>query len=258
MLLAMLCLGLGLALTGCAGTWSKIGQNVRQSWDAQRAYGEGLDRYEAGDYAGAIPLFRRALTLDPALDDAASRLAWSYYHSGRYSDASAQFKRTIARRPAWEGLYNGLGWSRYQAGRYHIAAQSFQRALELDPNYRYAAVGFAYSLFERGRYAEALPHLDRLRREGGGSLLGNREPDLDAVRSRLAWTLFYLRDYAKAREQFTKGVAARPDWYGLHNGLGWCYLKLGDKARARASFTRALQLKPDLGDAKEGLSRASG
>jgi tetratricopeptide (TPR) repeat protein len=252
--LAVLSLVLGLSgVTGCASMWSKLGQ----SWDAQRAYGEGLDRYQAGNYAGAIPLFQRALTLDSTLDDASSDLAWSYYHTGKYQEAAHQFEKVMAQQPKWEGLYDGLGWSQYQSGHYQAALKSFQRALELDSTYRDAAVGHAYTLFELRRYADALPYLDRLTREGGGNGMGGPAPDLDGVRSRLAWSLFYLGDYAKAKEQFTKGLVARPDWYGLHNGLGWSYLKLGDKTRAQASFKRALELKPDLGDAKEGLALAS-
>lgn len=252
-LVTILSLVLGLGLTGCASTWSKVGQN----WNAQRSYGEGLNRYEQGDYARAIPLFQRALTLDRTFDDAASHLAWSYYHTGKYSDAARQFEQAIARQPRWEGLYDGLGWSQYQQGRYEVAVRQFQHALGLDRTYRDAGVGLAYSLFELRRYAEALPHLERLTREAGGSGMGSPTADLDGVRSRLAWTLFYLGEYAKAKEQFTKGLASRPDWYGLHNGLGWSYLKLGDKTRALASFRRALELKPDFGDAKEGLSLAS-
>jgi Flp pilus assembly protein TadD len=108
-------------------------------------------------------------------------------------------------------------------------------------------------LFELGRYAEALSHLERLTRVGEANMLRSAAPDLEEVRSRYAWTLFYLGDYSKAEQQFAAGIAARPGWSGLYNGLGWTYLRLGDKRRARQNFDRALELKPDLTDAKEGL-----
>ena len=135
-----------------------------------------------------------------------------------------------------------------------LALEAFGQALTLHPQYRDARVGLAFSLFESGRYAEALPHLDRLTREGEGSALQRPAPDLDQVRSRYAATLYYLGDHAQAQLQFTKGLAARPDWYGLHNGLGWTSLKLGDAAEAKVHFQRAVQLKPDYADAKEGLA----
>jgi len=245
----LLTLQLALLLAGCSGT-------LAQGFQAQRAYDKGLDRYDAKDYAGAIPHFQRALELYPAHDDAEAYLAWSYYHVRNYAEATRHFRQAIARQPNWEGLHDGLGWSRYQAGRYHLALEAFRQALALDPRYRDAAVGFAYSLFELGRYAEALPHLERLTREGEPNMLQSAAADLEQARSRYAWTLFYLGEHEKAREQFTKGLAARPDWPGLHNGLGWTYLRLGDRARARASFQRALQLQPGLFDAREGLAQA--
>lgn len=251
-----LCLGLGLLMWGCGSTMSQLSQQIQDGYQAQRTYQDGLDRYKASDYAGAVPSFQRALQLQPNFDDAEAYLAWSYYHVGEYTQATRHFRQVIARQPEWEGLYNGLGWSRYRVGRYNLAVEAFQKALELDPRYRDAAVGLAYSLFELGQYAEALPRLDRLMREGEGHSVQTPEKDVEDVRGHLAWSLFYLEEYERARHQFEKGLAARPDWYGLHNGLGWTCLQLGDKARARESFRRALQFKPDYADAKEGLAQA--
>ncbi len=251
-----LSLQVGLLLVGCSGTLAQPITKLREIYQAQRSYEAGLERYRAREYAGAIPLFRRALELEPTFDDAEAYLAWSYYHGGEYAQATRHFRQAIARQPKWEGLYNGLGWSRYQVRRYHLALDAFRQALVLDPHYRDASVGFAYSLFGLGRYAEALPHLERLTREGEGTAFQRPSPDVDEVRSRLAWSLFYLGEFARAREEFTKGLASRPNWYGLHNGLGWTSLRLGDRVRAREHFERALRLQPDFADAKEGLAQA--
>jgi len=249
-------LALALLLSGCSGMMSQVSEKFEQGRKAQRSYDDGLERYQAKDYAGAIPLFERALAIEPNFDDAEAYLAWSYYHVGKYPEATRHFRQAISRQPRWEGLHNGLGWSRYRVGRYYLAIEAFQRALDLDPRFRDAAVGLAYSLFELARYAEALPHLERLTREGEGHALQSPTQDVEEVRSRFAWALYYVEQFGKARDQFAKGITARPNWYGLHNGLGWTYLKLGDRARARASFQRALQLKSDLSDAREGLAQA--
>jgi Tfp pilus assembly protein PilF len=246
-----------LLLAGCGGVRSQVSQQFTQARRAQASYHDGLTRYEAKDYRGAIPHFARALTHDPAFDDAEAHLAWSYYHVGQYPEATRHFRKAMARQPKWEGLHTGLGWSRYRVGRYHLALEAFQAALALDPRYREAAVGRAYALFELGRYAEALPHLERLTREGEGSTFQRPTPDVDEVRSRFAWALYYGGHYATARDEFIKGLAARPTWYGLHNGLGWTHLQLGERAKAKASFQRALQLKADLADARQGLTQAT-
>jgi tetratricopeptide (TPR) repeat protein len=252
---AALSVGVAFAVIGCGATMAQFSTKLQQGYQAQRAYDAGFERYKARDYAGAIPYFTRALELEAAFDEAEAYLAWSYYYTGNYPRATLHFRQALVRQPKWEGLYDGLGWSRYQVGRYNLALESFREALALDPRFRDAAVGYAYALFELGRYAEALPHLERLTRGGEGSAIQTPMRDVEDVRSRLAWTFFYLGGYDKARDQFLKGLKARPDWYGLHNGLGWTYLRLGDRVRARASFQRALELQPSYADAKEGLTR---
>lgn len=247
-------LPLGLLLAGCSGSLAQVAASVERNYQAQRSYEAGMAGYKAGDYQTAIPHFKRALELDPTFDDAEAYLAWSYYHEGDYVEATRHFRQALTRQPKWEGLHSGLGWSRYRMQRYHLALEAFRQALAIDPKYRDAAVGYAYTLFELGRYAEAVPHLEQLTREGERTTFRSALSDLDRVRSRYAWTLFYLGDYQRARAEFLKGVAARPDWAGLHNGLGWTYLRLGDRVHARESFRRALELQPRFPDAEEGLA----
>ncbi|HSB68709.1 MAG TPA: tetratricopeptide repeat protein [Candidatus Methylomirabilis sp.] len=247
-----LILGMGLLIGGCAGAMTSL----QRSFQAQRAYEAGLSQYKAKDFAAAAQEFRRAVELDPRLDDAEAHLAWSHYHAGEYAMATKHFRQTIARQPEWPGLYDGLGWSRYRLERYQLALEAFQKAVAMDPTYRDAGVGLAYSLFMLKRYREALPHLERLTREGEGNGLRSASTDLEEVRSRYAWTLYYLGDAAKAREQFAKGISAQPNWAGLHNGLGWTLLKLGDRQSAKQHFQHALNLQPELADAEEGLMQA--
>ena len=252
----LLGLALGILPISAGDALAQPVTKTQQDVQAQRSYQQGLDRYRAKDYRGSIPLFRKALEFEATFDDAEAYLAWSYYHLGEYTDATRHFRQALVRQPKWEGLYDGLGWSRYQVKRYQLALDAFQQALALDPRYRDAAVGFAYALFELGRYAEALPHLERLTREGGAGGPQKPEADVDQVMSRYAWTLFYLGDYVKAREQFLRVLSTRPDWAGIHNGLGWTHLRLGDRAKAQESFRRALTFQPDFADAKDGLALA--
>lgn len=245
-----------ILLTGYSSTLAKAIPRQWESSQAERSYTEGLDRYKAKDYSGAIPLLQRALELEPEFDDAESYLGWSLYRIGRYPEATLHFRQVILRQPGRAEAYDGLGWSRFQVNRYNLALAAFRQALALDPRHRDARVGYAFSLFELARYVEALPQLERLIQEGEGTAPSRSLPDVEKVRARLAWALFYLGDYRRAREQFLKGLEAQPDWAGLHNGLAWTFLRLGDRPQALASFRRALELQPDFADALDGLTQA--
>ena len=242
--------GVLLLLAGCASLVTQL----REQREAQVAFDDGLQKYRARDYAGALPHFQRAVTLAPTFDDAEASLAWTNYYLARYPEAALHFREVIARQPRWEGLYDGLGWTRYREGRYHIALLAFQEALALAPAYRDAMVGSAFSMFELGRYRDARPLLQRLTEEGAATMFAPATPDLEEVRSRYAWSLFYLGEYQAARAEFARGLAVHPEWYGLHNGLGWTQLRLGDRAAASVSFQRALQLQPNYPDSREGLA----
>ncbi len=251
----LVCGLLGLLLTSCA-VMREASTTFQKASEAQRSYDQGLALSEANRHVEAIPHFRQALRLYPDFDEAEASLAWSLYHTGQYSEGARHFREGLKRQPQWEGLHDGLGWCLYRQGRYPAAAQAFRDAMKLDTGYRDAGVGLAYSLFESGRYAEALPLLERLTREGERGLFRSTSKDVEEVRSRLAWTLYYVGQYARAREEFRRGVAARPEWYGLYNGLGWASLRLGSRTEARQSFAQALRLKPDYTDAKAGLAQS--
>jgi tetratricopeptide (TPR) repeat protein len=94
---------------GCGSTLAQVSSSAQEGIRAQQAYAAGLDRYNAKEYAAAIPHFQRALSLSASFDDAEAQLAWSYYHTGAYREAVRHFRQTIARQPKWEGLFDGLG-----------------------------------------------------------------------------------------------------------------------------------------------------
>ena len=164
-----------LLLAGCAS----LAAQLQQQHQAQVAFDEGVQRYDARDYAGALPSLARALTLLPTSNEVETYLAWSHYHLAKYPEAALHFRQVITRQPNWEGLHDGLGWTRYREGRYHIALQAFQQALDLAPAYRDAAIGFAFSLFELGRYHDTRPRLEQLIRDGRATAFRNPAPDLE-------------------------------------------------------------------------------
>lgn len=249
---AVLLAAAAFLIGGCAGVQNAVSEFKRGD-QASRTYFQGYERYMARDFEGAVPLFGKALQMDPNLDDARAYLAWSYYYLGKYPEATLEFKRAIPRRPDWQGLYAGLGWSRYRVARYHLALQSFQDALRIEPQFHDAKVGLGFTLFELRRYDEAAPALESALLSAPGRLEDSRPYDKGPIRAKLAWSLYYRGRYGEAREQFERGIREHPDWWGLYGGLGWTLLQLGDRPAARRAFEKALGLQPQYTDAREGM-----
>jgi len=162
----------------------------------------------------------------------------------------------VARQPRWEGAWNGLGWSSTCAGQYQVALQAFQEAVSLDPAYRDVGVGLAYALFELGRYREALPHLHRLTREGAYLYFPEPNSDVEEVRSRYAWCLYYTGGISRPATNLPRGF--RPIPSGRASTVaGLDVSEAGDRAKARESFQQALRLDPEYADARKGLAEAN-
>jgi Flp pilus assembly protein TadD len=71
----------------------------------------------------------------------AANIAWCLYYLGRPAESLPVFQRAIALEPNWWGLHNGMGWSLVRLGRRNEARAAFERALRLQPGYADAAEG---------------------------------------------------------------------------------------------------------------------
>src|SRR5437016_3443026 len=67
-------------------------------------------------------------------------------------------------------------------------------------------------------------------------------PDNELARFSLGKAWFDLGQFPAAKEQFTLGLARKPDWMVVQILLGKCELALGDRSAAKKAFERARQL----------------
>jgi tetratricopeptide (TPR) repeat protein len=159
----MMSLGLAaLALLAAPAAWA----------DAEAVFGQGLARYEQGDYQAAAERFRESLTEDPSFVEAQKYLGRALAQLGQWIDAIEQMKRAyellpesekrVFVRELWETIVRGI-LSMLDAGRLDQAVEVLRGALELsgqDEGTRdqLARVFIAYGgeLLAQGRLEEAL------------------------------------------------------------------------------------------------------
>lgn len=129
-----------VALCAAAGTGTAAWEQQQSSgaWrqrllDARGVYDQGVARAQAQDPAGAVPLFERALELDPQFLAALENLAGMLCATGRYREGLELYDQALtidARDPATHVLaaQAALGLEQRELARAHL-----QRALALRP-----------------------------------------------------------------------------------------------------------------------------
>ena len=129
--------------------------------EATKLYKRAGKRAREGDFARAVELYQRVLTLNPALPSAHRDLAMSLMELGRTADAKDALIDALRLAPddAWSFVVLGNLYAKQPDGLAR-ARQFFERALELKPADAWALNGLAAMLARAGDTAAALARFD--------------------------------------------------------------------------------------------------
>jgi len=121
----------------------------------------GRIRLAAGDIAGAVAAYQKALECDPTLFDARAGLMWRAALGGSIEEAAREAARAVELAPpdARIRIRIALTWDRL--GQYDRALESYREALALDPTHPEGHMGVAIELARLGDVSEAESHLSR-------------------------------------------------------------------------------------------------
>lgn len=118
--------------------------------------GHAANRFNIGDYAGAINAFDRILRTDPETAITYLYRGNAYYYLDRYQQAVDDFTTAIERYPTLAMAYNNRGLCYYDTEQYEDAIADLLEALRLDPDFAFAHtnVGLAYLAIDAPDEAE--------------------------------------------------------------------------------------------------------
>ncbi len=192
----------------------------------------------------ALPLYERALALDPNDADVHNDFGNDLILLGRPPEALPHLERAVALKPDWAELQGNLGNALRALGRVPESIAHYQRAVELAPKYALAQSNLGSALAETGRLEEALPHLMQALRAN---------PDDAPTRQSLARALRRLGRVPEALAEFERVARARPDSAEAHLNLGMTLAQSGRVDEALAQFREATKLAPTLAAAHGAL-----
>ncbi len=161
----------------------------------------GAAALAAGNAASAIPLFERAVALEPAQPDAWNELGLAHLRLAQLDQAAAAFEKQLQMNPGDPHANNYLGITFEKQGKYDEAAAAFRKQIAIDPLDTIAHGALGTILLAQRQYLEAAPELDK------ATVLSPRKAELQVS---LGQAYLNLGQNEKAIEAFDRAVRLSP------------------------------------------------
>jgi tetratricopeptide (TPR) repeat protein/TolB-like protein/predicted Ser/Thr protein kinase len=221
-----------------AGVDRDLREVTTSSIEAYRYYAEGINLHERQREAESIPLFEKALAVDPNFALAMAKLAVVHTNLNHPAEATDYARR------AFEHVDRVTARERYYIEGYHFARrqetlgraiEAYEKGLSLFPDHASVRNNLALLYVQLERQDDALPHLEELRRRGmtfPGSygILAN----IYGSRGEFETAVKVLQEY----------LQRHPDVAQAHGFLGFTLMMWGKLDDALAAYDRVDALDP--------------
>lgn len=118
-------------------------------------FADGVQRLDAGDYAGAERALRRALALRSGHAETHYKLANACKEGGKLAEAEQHYLAALALAPHHAEAHNNLGATLQLMGRAEAAQASYRRAIAAKPGLSQPYLNLGRLLQQQGKAAEA-------------------------------------------------------------------------------------------------------
>jgi tetratricopeptide (TPR) repeat protein len=245
---------------------------------------QGEDKYQKGDFQGAITAYDRALKINPnyaaaylnrgqaryfsrdtkgALEDLNQALRISPNNVeallirsfvrkqlGDAQGATDDLNQVMRRNPISATDYSSRGTARSFSGDRRGAIEDFNQALKLAPNnpFTYLSRGNTYQRFKD--YQSAMADYDQALR---------LNPNFLGAYNNRATIRLILGDNQGVIDDYNQALKLNSNFANPYNNRGLARLNLGDNEGAIADFNQALKIDPNLGSAyyNRGAARST-
>jgi tetratricopeptide (TPR) repeat protein len=199
----------------------------------------GLLEARQEHYKEAIPLYRRALALNPAFPGLRLNLGLALFKGGEMKEAVRVFdpllKSLPSSSPEAQRLTILLGMSHYGLGEYAEAARYLKDAAARDAQNLTLRLSLAHSCMWSKQYQCVLDTYHEI------LMLNAESAEADMLAGE---ALDELKDHLKAIEQFRAAVLANPKEPDVHFGLGYLLWTQRQYAEAVSEFQAELANNP--------------
>ncbi|MEH2086376.1 tetratricopeptide repeat protein [Nostoc sp.] len=238
--------------------------------DAQQTlYQKGENKYEEGNYEGAIEDFNQAIKLDPQNALAYNRRGDAYYRLGDYEQAQADSSQAIVLNSQDANAYFDRGFAFSALGKYKEAIADYTQAIKLNSKDAYAYYGrglaraqskdnkgaiedFSKAIALKPQYTEAYLQRGILRRRLKQRLEAIQDFDKVIKINPSDAKAYYQRGLTQsinkqkneAIKDYTDAININPKYIEAYLNRGDIYSDLGNNVEATEDYNTILQIDP--------------
>jgi tetratricopeptide (TPR) repeat protein len=206
----------------------------------------GLVNDQLGLKAEAEKNYKKALELDPSLEESAINLAAILVEGGKFDEAASLMKKAIAKNPKNAALEVNLGMALSGKNDVEGANKAFEEAIRLEPNSAIDLVTYASHLARNKKKDEAISRLKQAEKIASADA---------GVLASIALEYKGMKDHKTCVAVLDKAVGLK-DIAELRIYRGACKLGLKDLPGATADFRDAVGKEPNNALAHYSLGNA--
>ncbi|MBD2514872.1 tetratricopeptide repeat protein [Nostoc sp. FACHB-973] len=235
----------------------------------QKLYQEGVNKYDAGNYEGAVTDFNQLIELEPQNALAYNKRGDAYYRLGDYEQAQADSSQAILLNPQDANAYYDRGFALYELGKYKEAIADYTETIKLNSQDAYAYYGrglarvqlkdhkgalgdFTKAIAIKPQYTEAYLQRGILRRrlrlrqaaiQDFDTIIKINPSDAKAYYQR-GLTQVINKQKNAAIQDYSDAININPKYIEAYLNRGDLYSDLGNKIEATEDYNKILQLDP--------------
>ena len=215
--------------------------------DFYKQYDVAAGLFKKGDYAGAVPEWRKALAMEPDDPRAHNGFGETLARDSKRDEAMIQFRAAIAEKPEYAEAHNNLGILLASLNKPAEATTEFNEALEINPGYADGHNNLGLLLLEQHRVPEAIDQFQ-------AAIEIN--PAFAEAHNNLGSAYRNQGNLDQAISEFRAAVDADPKYAHAFNNMGLALAAQGKLNDAIRSFARAALIEPNDASVEANLGRA--
>ncbi|MBF2072823.1 MAG: tetratricopeptide repeat protein [Synechococcales cyanobacterium C42_A2020_086] len=181
---------------------------------------------------------------------------WQKYDEGDYQGAIADFTKAIAIKPDYAVAYNDRGLARSQINDSQGAIADFTEAIKHKPDYSLALYNRGVIRAETGDNAAAIEDYTQAIRINGD--WGSRS--LATAYNNRGYAYYELSNHTAAVADLSEAIKLDPEYAKAFFNRGLAYAELGDRSAAATDFLKSAELyaeQEELAKAESALKAAT-